>query len=82
MKALDLYKFVNINHVEYHWHDEDVVMFVNNMDIDEWNKLLGCNILDEEGLPCIMKDGYFVYHMKDICDHFDIEMSEVFESDE
>lgn len=81
MKTLDLYKFVFKNNIEYHWHDGDVILMINNYLLNEWNKLLGVGITDEEGLSCVMKDGYFCFHMKEICEYFDIEMNEVFEEE-
>jgi hypothetical protein len=81
MKAIELYKFVNNNNIEYHWNDDDVILFVNDYDISEWNKLLGSHILDDSGLSCIMKDGYFCFKMKDICEYFDIELKDIFETE-
>ena len=56
-----------------------VILFINDSDLSAWNELLGSHILDDEGLQCRMKDGYLCFMMKDICEHFDIELSEVFE---
>jgi hypothetical protein len=81
MNTLDLYKFVTKNNIEYHWHDDDVILMINNYLLDEWNKLLGIHILDEEGLSCVMKDGYFCFQMQEICDHFDIDIKEIFEKE-
>lgn len=83
MKALDLYKFVNENNIEYHWIEggKDVILFVSNQYLQEWNKLLGCHILDEEGIECTMKDGYLCFKMKDICEHFDTELSDIFKNE-
>lgn len=69
------------NNIEYHWHNDDVILMVNNHLLNDWNKLLGIHILDEDGLPCVMKDGYFCFEMKEICDFFEIEMKEVFDED-
>lgn len=80
MTALDLYKFVSKNKIEYHYqHDCDVYLFINNNLIPEWYKLLPATIFDEDGIRCIMKDGYFAFEMKGICDYFDIELKDVFE---
>jgi hypothetical protein len=81
MKALDLYKFVTTNNVEYHWHDSDVILFISNYLLDDWNKLLGNGITDENGLSCVMKDGYFCFMMQDICDYYDIDINEIFEKE-
>ena len=85
MNAIGLYKFVNQNDLEFHYvihKDNDVVLFVPNYHIENWNKLLGSGILDEEGLECNMKDGYFCFMMKYICEYFDIELSEVFKAED
>lgn len=81
MKALDLYKFVTNNNIEYHWWDGDVMLFVSNYLIDEWCKLLGEGIFDEEGIKCTMKSGYFCFEMQDICDYHDIDINEIFEAE-
>jgi hypothetical protein len=47
----------------------------------EFNKLLGANILDEEGIECRMKEGYFCFYMKDILDFFGIELENVFKKE-
>jgi len=81
MKAIDLYKFVKENDIEYHWYyDSEVFMYVEIQHIDEWNKLLGSSIFDDDGLDCIMKEGYFVFEMQNICECFDIELSEIFKN--
>jgi hypothetical protein len=81
MKALDLYKFVETNELEYHWYDDDVILFVSHWLIPEWYKLLGSRIFDEEGIECNMKYGYFCFKIQSICNHFDIELAEVFKKD-
>lgn len=79
MKTIDLYKFITKNGIEYHWHDGDVILMINNYLLDEWNKLLGIHILDDNGLECVMKDGYFCFQMKEICEYYDIELLDIFE---
>jgi len=82
MKILDLYIFCEENNLEYSWLDrdgkQDVLLFVNNYCIDEFNKLLGSSILDEDGIKCVMKYGYFCFWMTDICEYFGIETKDVF----
>lgn len=81
MKELDLFRFVNGNSIEYHWHFDNVIMFVPTRNIDEWIDLLGCNNLDG-GMECTMKYKYFCFWMKDICDSYDIDMSRIFTNKE
>jgi hypothetical protein len=78
MKALDLYKFIQNNNIEYRWYDKDVIMFVNCSAIEEFNKLLGPHILDDNGIECRMKDGYFCFMMANICEYSDIELIDIF----
>jgi hypothetical protein len=40
--------------------------------------MLGVSILDEEGIKCTMKEKYFCFWMKDICEYFDIKLDEIF----
>ena len=78
MKAIDLKTFVEENEVEYHWHDEDVILMPYISHIQEFNDILGENIFDDDGVSCIMKDGYLCFHMREICDYFDIELTDIF----
>jgi len=78
MTAIELYKFVHDNELEYHWYDDDVLLFVPNDLLDKWNYLLGYNIKAEDGIKCIMKDGYFCFDMQYINDYFGIDSTEIF----
>lgn len=78
MTELDLYKFVHDNNCEYHWYDDNVILFVTILWIDEFNKLFDYSFFDDEGQECIMKKDYFCFWMQDICDYYDIEMSNIF----
>ena len=84
MKAIDLYKFVTKHECEYHWNDEnsDVILFVNIWGIEEFQKIIGAREMDEEGIPCVMKDKYFCFWMYDICEYHDIELTDIFEPEE
>jgi len=81
MKATDLLRFINNNDVEYHWlkDDKDVILCVMNYQIQAFYSLLDATIFDDEGIKCIMRDGYFVFDMMQICDYYDINIEDVFE---
>jgi len=84
MTELELYKFIKDNNIEYHYHvkandEKEIVVFVDINDIKEFNKLLRSSIFEDEGLDCVMKDGYFCFEMVNICEHFDIYPQNVFE---
>lgn len=80
MKATDLMFFIQENGIEYHWHGDDVMMFVHNYEIPEFHKILSSGIFDDEGIVTNMKDGYFCFQMKDICGYYGIDMNEVFKN--
>ena len=40
MRTLDLYLFVNDNSVEYHWHNDEVLLMVNCRNIEKWAKIV------------------------------------------
>lgn len=80
MTALQLYKFIKEHNVEYYWYDNDVILFVDCCNIAEFNKLLPTGIYEDSGLKCAMKEGYFCFEMKHICEYCDIaEMTDIFE---
>jgi hypothetical protein len=81
MTAIQLYKFVTENELEYKLFEEDILLFVNISNIEEWNEILGYSIKDESGIKCYMKDGYFVFYMAAICEYFDIELKEIFKKE-
>jgi hypothetical protein len=78
MKALDLLKFVENNNCEYFWVNKDVFLFIDLINIEEFNKILGYRVMGREGIKCTMKLGYFCFKMKDICEYFYIELSKIF----
>ena len=61
--------------------DQDVILFVDHRLMEEFGKLLGTSIVDEEGLLCRMKETYCCLEMKHICEYFDIELEEIFEKE-
>lgn len=88
MTALELYKFITDNEIEWHYdyngsRDKlDVIVFVHTFQLDYFRAILPLGIFDDSGIECRMKDGYFCFWMKDICEYSGIELSEVFNKDE
>ena len=78
MKAIDLYKFVGNYNIEYHWHNGDVILFIHFTNIKYFYAILDATIFDDDGINCIMKDGYFCFEMNNICEYYGIELKEVF----
>ncbi len=79
MTALKLYKFIRNNNVEWHYYDnDDVLLFVSFFQFEEFVNMLPKGLFDDEGLDCKIKDGYFVFHTKYICEYCGIDLKEVF----
>ena len=80
MEITDLKKFITENNIEYHWRFDNVYIVINNNIISEWYSLLEPSIFNDEddGIECWMKDGYFTFEMKYICEYYNIEMRDVF----
>ena len=80
MTELELYKYINDNNIEWHRQDNDgtpdIIIFPYIFHINEFNKLVR-SILDD-GIECRMRDGYFAFWMKDICDYYGIDIDKVF----
>ena len=85
MKSLDFYKFIQDNSIEYHWHEntktgqQDVIFFVSFWQIKDMAKILTPTHFDDEGIECVMKDGYFAFWASSILDIYGIELTEIFE---
>ena len=84
MKALDLYKFIKNNKIEWHWSNdnEEVYLMLNFHELKEFNDLLGYHIFSEEGVEVVMKFDYVCYPMTYICEYFGVELKEVFTENE
>lgn len=79
MTESDLIYFVKVtNNVEYHWHDDDVIMLVDHFLLKEFMDLLGHKYLSDGETECVLKYGYVAIWMKDICEYFDIDIHKIF----
>lgn len=83
MTAIDFYKFIHENEIEFRWDinengDRDVIMFPSIHHLEELNKLLSDTDFDDSGIPCRMKDGYFCFWASDILNNYNIELKEIF----
>ena len=83
MKSKELKNYIEKYNIEWRYQDnegtEDVMIFPHWFQIEQFGQLFSPDCFDEEGHECIMKSGYFSIWMKDICDYYGIELSEVFE---
>lgn len=57
----------------------EIWMFVPFYLLEDFNKILGFRITDEEGLNVVFKDGYICFNMVEICDYFDIDYTKIFD---
>ncbi len=82
MTELELYKFINNNDIEWHYHnndgDDDVIFFINFYQFNDFVKLFESSFFDEEGYDVTMKDGYFAIWARYICEYYGIVLKNVF----
>ena len=79
VSELLLFKFVTTNQLEWHWLDDrnDVILFIPFDLIGDFNKLVKFQT-SHDGIECVMKDGYFCYHMDGISEKLDIDLNKIF----
>ena len=87
MTALELYRFVVENKLEYNRFENDngeveVLLFIEFYNLKYFAEMLGPGAFDDEGIPCTMKDGYVCVEMSLVCDWFDIDIDEVFKEEQ
>lgn len=78
MKEIDLFGFIVKDQIEYHWDNDDVYVFISHWNIKEFMDLFSINYLSDNIIECVLRDGYIVAKMKDICEWHDIELINVF----
>jgi hypothetical protein len=87
MKALEIYKYIKNNNIEWHWINEhkeinDVVIFPYYFQLDDFNKLLSNTDFDDGGIECNLMNGYVAIKLRDLFESHDIELSEIFPENE
>lgn len=87
MKELDFYKFIHDNNIEHHWHwndktkQRDVIFLVEHYFIKDLCEILGSSIFDDEGIDCVLKDGYIALWAADVLTYFGIDTTTIFGED-
>ena len=87
MKAIDFYKFINENDIEFRWldnpatSDRDVIFSPSIYHIKEFNELISIDNFHEEGVVCLMKDRYFAIWASDVLPPHGIKLTEIFGED-
>lgn len=82
MTAIQFYKFIHDNAVEYHWEEndgkKDVLIFPYHFQLDELVDVIG-GMLEEGGIECRLQQDCLAIWASEICGHYGIELSEIFE---
>jgi hypothetical protein len=82
MTEVDFYKFIQTNGIEYHWYEKECLIFIDASDLDEFCKLLGDGIFEDDGIETHLKYRYICIDANDICDHFGFDINKIFPKDE
>ena len=78
MTAVELYKFVTGNSIEYHWYNDDVIVFIPFGCLGEFTALIGYRYFSEEPMDVGLKDDCICFPIGDLCEENDIELESVF----
>ncbi len=79
MTELELHKFVQEKKSEWHKHGEEIFMFVDFSDLDEFTKLISCSKSESAGVECYLKEHSLCVEMIDICEYYGIDPHKIFE---
>ena len=79
MTELQLYKFITENNIEYHWYEDEVIVFIPFYLLEDLTKMLGYGAFDGDVLDCKLKYDSICVAINDFCDYFGINMENVFE---
>ena len=85
-KAIDFYKYIKKNSIEWHWFDnngvQDVIILPYTFQLEDFMELLLVTDFDDEGVKCVLKSGYVAIRLGELFENKGIELSEVFPENE
>lgn len=82
MTAIQLYKFINENSIEYSWIEDDVFIFLHPHNMLDFFNILPIGLFSDGGIECTMMHKYFAIPMADICSYSGIELTEIFKKED
>lgn len=86
MTELELYKFIKENNIEWHRADNegtsDIIIFIYIFQLEGFYKIIKGYMDDDGGLAVRLLNGYVAVWMNDLCEHFDVDMNNVFTGQE
>jgi hypothetical protein len=85
-KAIEFYKYIKENNIEWHWFDnngvQDVIILPYTFQLEDFMELLSETDFDDEGVKCVLKSGYVAIRLGELFENKGIELSDVFPKDE
>ena len=85
-KAIEFYKYIKKNSIEWHWFDnngvKDVIILPYTNQLEDFMELLSETDFDDEGVKCVLKSGYVAIRLGELFENKGIELSEVFPENE
>ena len=79
-----MYKYITENDIEWRRHDNegspDILIYPRIFQMDDFFEMVKGHTT-EQGIPCILRAGYFVIWMEDLCSYYGIDSSKVFIGD-
>lgn len=79
MTELQLYKFIESNHIEHGTDGEKNWIFIPFLALEEFTGLLGYDFFSDVPPTCYLKEESICYEIDELAEHFDIDLNEIFE---
>jgi hypothetical protein len=82
MTELQLYKFIQDNGVEMHWHGDELMCFLDAWMINDFCYMASHDLFDDEGIECRLKNSYIAFDLCDVCEYYEIDPENIFSKEE
>ena len=84
MTALELYKFINENTLEWRWqedenNDDNVILFIPFDYLEEFTKLINLDYINDGYHRVIMKGDSICIFLDEVCSAYGLDINEIFE---
>lgn len=80
MTELELYKFINENQIEIDWRGNELLVWIEHYQLEEFCNLLDRCDADDGGLNCYLQNGgVVVLDLVPVCEEYEIDPNNILE---
>ena len=77
MTELQLYKWVQEIEAHYNHDFTELWACINGLELQEFWKITSPTLFDDEGLECVMKDGYICIDLVVVANYYGIDIENI-----